>query len=146
MRTWREALRFTTNEIKHGEPFGIGLCKMKTREAYLIPTDGSQDAAEAWSRTRHRFHGLWIPGGLIWWTGGTPDPQTGRRRGHVAQMGWRKGRIRSVDYPRTHHWNNTTVAELEKAWPRLEFAGTSLDIDGKTVRAMPRIIRRWSHS
>jgi hypothetical protein len=139
-RTVRECMAYLAREIRYGSRFRYGLCKRKTREAYLIDSDGSPTAAVAWSRTRHRFHGLWIWGGLIWWTGGSDGD------GHVAIMRWRKGHIRSVDYPRTGHWNNTTVAKLEEAWPRIRFAGTSLDIDGVTVRKMPRVARRWSHT
>lgn len=144
-RTYRQALKFITGLIRKRFKFESGRCKQMCREAYNIPTDGSIDAADAFGRTRHRFHGLWIPGAFIWWRGGTPDPRTGKRHGHVAIMGWRKGRIRSVDYPRVGEWNNTTVKELEAAWPLIEFAGTSLDIDGVPVRRIPLVVRRWTH-
>jgi hypothetical protein len=144
-RTVQQAAEFIGREIRFGNQFRSGLCKRKTREAYLIPSDGTQDATDAWHRTKHRFKNAWIWGGLIWWVDGTPDPDTGKRHGHVAFMRWRKGHIRSVDFPRVGHWNNTTVTALEKAWPNITFAGTSLDIDGVTVRRMPRFIRRWSH-
>jgi hypothetical protein len=138
-RSVKEAQRYIATQIQHGTQFRSGLCKRKTREAYNIPSDGTADAAGAWAKTRHRFRGAWIWGGLIYWTGGSEG------HGHVGVMRWRKGRIRSVDYPRSGRWNNTTVAELEAAWPALRFAGTALDIDGVTVRRMPRVIRRWSH-
>lgn len=144
-RTVKEAATYIGEQIRIGPPFRHGLCKRKTREAYGIPSDGTIDAADAFDKTRHRFHGAWIWGGLIWWKGGTPDPETGKRHGHVAFMRWRKGHIRTVDFPRVGHWNNTTVTALEEAWPEITFAGTSLDIDGVTVRKMPRVIRRWSH-
>lgn len=147
MRTPRQALRHIADRIKAGERFKAGMCKQETREAYLIPSDGSDDAAEAWSRTRYRFKGAWIPGAFMWWTGGTPDPDTGRRHGHVAVCGWRVGYIKTVDYPKSGRWNTTTVAQLERAWPRIDYAGTSLDIDGHMPRPfLPRIVRRWTHS
>lgn len=138
-KTVNQAMRYISDQIKNGQRFRVGQCKRKTREAFDIPSDGSPSAAVSWSRTDHRFSGMWMRGGLIWWTGGTDG------LGHVAVMRWRKGRIRSVDHPRTGHWNNTTVEALERDWPKLHFAGTSRDIDGVTVRKMPRIIRRWSH-
>lgn len=139
-RSVKEAMAFIAREIKEGPKFRSGLCKRKTREAFLIPSDGTGNATGAWNKTRHRFHGAWIWGGLIYWTGGSEG------NGHVAVMRWRKGHIRSVDYPRTGHWNNTTVEALEAAWPNIRFAGTALDIDGVTVRRMPRVIRRWFHA
>lgn len=139
MRTVSEALAYVNAQTRTGERFPVGWCKRKTREAYLIPSDGTSTAAEAWRRTRHRFTGRWIRGGFIYWTGGADGD------GHVAIMALRKGRIRSVDYPRHGHWNKTTVAALEAAWPDLVFAGTALDIDGAQVRKLPRMIRPWRH-
>lgn len=140
IRTWREALAFLTKLQRYGAPFKPNECKQRTRfDAYGYGSDGSKDATEAWSRTRHRFHGRWIPGAFIWWTGGSEG------HGHVALCGYRKGYIRTVDYPREGHWNTTTVAELERAWPLIKWAGMSLDCDGRTVRRFPRIVRRWSH-
>lgn len=138
-RSVREAAAYIGEQIKSGTQFPPGWCKSKTREAYDVPSDGSPDATTAWNRTKHRFTGQWIWGGFIWWTGGSEG------HGHVAFMRWRKGHIRTVDFPNVGHWNNTTVAELEKAWPKIVFAGTSLDIDGVTVRKLPRILRRWTH-
>lgn len=141
MRSPREALTFLRKLERFGSPFKTGQCKTRTRwDPYEVPSNGSPDATTAWGKTVHRFHRRWIPGAFIWWTGGSDG------HGHVAVMGYRKGVIRTVDYPRAGHWNTTTVAALEKAWPKIKFAGCSLDIDGVTVRRFPRIVRRWSHS
>ena len=138
-RSVKEAIAYIRARIKSGTTFRSGLCKRESRMAYNVPSDGSGDATTAWGRTRHRFHGAWIWGAFIWWTGGSEG------HGHVAIMRWRKGHIWTVDYPHVGRWNATTVAELEAAWPKITFAGTSLDIDGVTVRRMPKVIRRWSH-
>lgn len=140
MRTPREALAYITGQMKTGATFALGMCKRESREAYLIPSDGSDDATEAWGRTRYRVHGAWIPGAFLWWTGGS------KGHGHVAVCGWRVGNIRTVDYPRAGRWNKTTVSALEHAWPAIDYAGMSLDIDGKLPRRhLPRIVRRWDH-
>lgn len=142
MRTPAEALKTIRGWINAGRQLDrAGMCKQETREAYLIPTDGSEDAAEAWSRTRYRVTGAWIPGAFLWWTGGSAG------HGHVAVCGWRRGRIRTVDFPHARRWNDTTVVKLEAAWPGIRYAGMSLDIDGKLPRRhLPRIIVRWDHS
>jgi hypothetical protein len=142
MRTPREALAYITRQINAGALLDkVGMCKRECREAYLIDSDGSDDATEAWDRTRYRIKGAWVPGMFLWWTGG------GAGHGHVAIAGWRIGHIRTVDYPRTRRWNRTTVAKLEAAWPTIRYAGTSLDIDGELPRRhLPKIVRRWDHS
>lgn len=141
MRTPLQARRTIAGWIKAGRLLAkAGMCKAETRGAYLIESDGSDDATEAWGRTRYRVHGAWIPGAFMWWTGGSAG------HGHVAVMAYRRGRLLTVDYPRTRRWNRTTVAELEAAWPGIRFAGVSLDIDGKLPRRhLPRIVRRWDH-
>jgi hypothetical protein len=141
MRTPREALAYITAQMKAGTTFRRGMCKRMCREAYRIASDGSDDATEAWSRTRYRVPGAWIPGAFIWWTGGSDG------HGHVAVMGWKTGHIRTVDYPRSGRWNSTTVHALETAWPGIRFAGVSLDIDGQVPRDhLPREVRPWNHS
>lgn len=139
-RTVREAMAWISREIKYGRTFKPGMCKRECREAYLIASDGAEDAAEAWSRTDHRVTGQWVRGAFVWWTGGSDG------HGHVAICRWRRGHIRTVDYPRRGRWNNTTVAELEAVWPRIRYAGMSLDIDGVKVRRLPPLRRTWRHS
>lgn len=140
MRTVTGALAYINAQVERGARFSVGMCKRETREAYLIDSDGSGDATTAWRRTDHRFTGQWVRGAFMWWTGGAEG------HGHVAVCAWRKGHLRTVDYPRVGHWNRTTVEELEDAWPSIRYAGMSLDIDGVRVRRLPAIRRRWSHA
>jgi hypothetical protein len=83
-RTVNQAMSYLSDQIKNGKPFKSGLCKLKTREAYLIESDGSPDAATSWRRTKHRFSGVWMRGAFVYWTGGSEG------NGHVAMMSWRK--------------------------------------------------------
>jgi hypothetical protein len=142
MRTPKEALAWIGRQVKSGPSFAAGWCKRKCREAYLIDSTGPEtDATQEWAATRYRVKGAWIPGAFLWWTGGSEG------HGHVAICGWRVGHIKTVDYPRTGHWNTTTVAALEKAWPKIRWAGMSPDIDGRVPRRhLPRIVRRWDHA
>lgn len=140
MRTVNEALAYVAGQIQHGTQFASGMCKRKTREAYGIPSDGSPTAAAAWRRTDHRITGEWVRGAFVFWTGGRNGA------GHVAICRWRKGHIDTVDYPHVGHWNHSTIAELEDAWPAIRYAGMSLDLDGVQVRRRPLIRRRWVHA
>jgi hypothetical protein len=139
MRTPREVLRYLRYQERYGRAFDSGMCLKETHDAYLVPSDGTPDATTGWERTRRKFFHRWVPGAFMWWTGGSHG------HGHVAICAWKKGFIRTVDYPHMGHWNTVTVAELEKAWPNIKYAGMSLDIDGVKVRRMPRLFRRWSH-
>jgi hypothetical protein len=138
----REALAFLRAQVDHGTGFEPGWCKRKCREAYRIDSSGPEtDATHEWGATRYRVRGAWIPGGFMWWTGGSEG------HGHVAVMAHEVGTIFTVDYPRAGHWNRTTVASLERAWPRIRYAGISLDIDGVNPRPqLPSRVRRWDHS
>jgi hypothetical protein len=140
MRTVSQALAYLNAQVIAGKAFAAGMCKRKTREAYLIASDGSTSAARAWQRTDHRVEGQWVRGAFVWWTGGSAG------FGHVAVCRFRKGHILTVDYPRVGRWNATTIEELEDAWPAIRWAGMSLDIDGRKVRRLPLIRRRWAHS
>lgn len=139
MRTRKEMLEYIRREIRYGNPFPSGWCKRKSREAYLIPSDGTPNASGAWEKTDHRVKGYWVPGAFVWWRGGSDGD------GHVAICRWRKGRIFTVDFPNVGRWNRTSIAALEAAWPSITWAGMSLDIDGVKVRRMPRFPRRWQH-
>lgn len=126
--------------VRRGRPaFEVGMCKRQTRQAFGVPSDGSDDAAEAWGRTLVRVAGnQWIPGMLLWWLGGAGG------HGHVAFADHEVGWIWTVDYPVAGHWNRVPMDQLERAWPNLRYAGASLDIDGvqvvpRPVPKMPRI-------
>lgn len=140
MRTVIQATAYLRAQVKQGARLKVGLCKLRTREAYGVASDGSPDATTAWRRTDHRVTGQWVWGAFLWWTGGSEG------HGHVAVCRWRRGHIFTVDYPRLGHWNATTVDELEDAWPSIRYAGMSLDIDGVKVRRLPAVRRRWSHA
>lgn len=137
MRTKREAIAAIARQSANGPRFEVGLCKRKTREAYGIPSDGSQDATEAWSRTRYRFAGVWIPGAFAWWKGGSHG------HGHVAVLAFAYGELWTVDAKRSGYWDRVPFDRIEHWAPALTFAGLSLDIDGKVPVRIPSQLRRW---
>jgi len=140
-RTPREALEYLRAQVDHGAPFEPGWCKRKSRGAYLIESTGTErTAAVEWTATRFRVPGAWIPGAFAWWTGGSEGA------GHVGILAHELGVLFTVDYPRVGHWNRTTIHDLERAWPRIRWAGISLDIDHVNPRAhLPRRVIRWDH-
>lgn len=121
------------DQSKNGPAFPVGLCKRKTREAYLIPSDGSATAAEAWERTDHRFDArrVWVPGAFAWWTGGA------KGYGHVGFLAFEPGDVWSVDIKRPGFWDRVPLERITRDWPNLREAGFSLDIDGVKVTDLP---------
>jgi hypothetical protein len=137
MRTRLQAIAACQIASRTGETDRVGLCQARTRGKYLIPSDGSPDAATAHSRTKHRFTGLWVPGAFAWWTGGTHG------HGHVAICAWRKGYVWTVDFKRPGKWDRVKLDNITKVW-HLKFAGFSRDNDAKTILAMPAHPRKWA--
>lgn len=138
MRTKREAIAFVRHQSEHGPRFDAGLCKRQTRIAYGIPSDGSDDAAEAWTRTHYRLgSGVWVPGAFAWWTGGSHG------HGHVAFCAFKFGHVWSVDAHRSGYWDRVPFARIEAWAPSLTFRGFTLDIDGKVPVRIPTTIRRF---
>lgn len=135
MRTVREANRFLNRQVKYGPRFLKGLCKRKSREAYLIDSDGTKTASAAAMKTRHRFEHQWITGAFVWWDGDA---------GHVAICCYTKGWVWTTDYPREGHWNRVRIEDVDK-WlgSGHKFLFFSRDIDGRTPVKLPRIIRRY---
>lgn len=130
---YQQALAYVADPELNGEPFPVGLCKQRTRIAFDVDSDGSVDAAEAWSRTKHRIPltlADWRPA-ILWWTGGSEG------HGHVAFTDPTPGLIWTVDFPGTGRWNRCSKVRLEAAWPALTYVGASLDIDGVQVIAYP---------
>jgi len=107
------------------------MCKKMCREAYAVPSDGSEDATEALSRVQE-LHRTGTPprGALVWYTGGRSG------HGHVA-ISEGGGMIRSTDLPTSGQWGTVPRDEPVKAWG-LRYAGWSPDIDGVRVLAEPR--------
>lgn len=135
-RTVSQALAYLRRERNTGAKFPAGMCKQETREAYLIPSDGSDDATEAWSRTRHRLtkSDPWTPGAFAWWTGGSEG------HGHVAICDTTPGYVWSVDALRAGHWDRVLLASISAQWSQLREAGFSADIEGVkvvNVKALP---------
>lgn len=122
-RTPDQALKSTHD---HSGPFKAGMCKKMTREAYGVPSDGSEDATEALGRVDF-LHRTGTPprGAIVWYTGG--------RSGHghvcIAEGG---GMIRTTDLPTSGHWGTVPRDTPVKEWG-LRYAGWSEDIDGVRV-------------
>lgn len=128
-RTPVAAVAAARQQSEHGPPFAPNLCKRQTRLAFSVPSDGSTNAATAWTRTDHRLpdSAPWTPGALVWWTGGTGG------HGHVAFCAYRTGYVWSVDIKRPGYWDRVPLEQITRTWPRLKFAGRSRDIDGVIV-------------
>lgn len=132
-RTPAQALAYLRAHQEHAPAFGVNECKKQTRTAYGVASDGSKDATEAWSRTRHRLSAAepWLPGALAWWTGGSEG------HGHVAICDTKPGYVWTVDYLRPGHWDRVLLAAVSARWTQLREVGFSADIDGVQVVKIP---------
>lgn len=139
IRTVDEALAYIRQQAKEGDAFEVGYCKRETREAYLIPSDGSDDAAEAWERADHKHPQALtagIPrGAFVWWLGGADD------HGHVGVSAG-NGLCWSVDIFRDGMWDLVAIDRVAQMWPNLRFVGWSEDIDGVRVDLEPEPVDR----
>lgn len=129
VRTNEEAIDAVARQSATGKPFKVGMCKQRTRMAYGVPSDGSNDATEAFGRTKHRLAvtGAKAPrGAILWWTGGS------KGHGHVA-IADGKGGVWSVDIKRNGFWDHVPFGQIAKSFPNVKFAGVSQDIDGVRV-------------
>ncbi len=129
VRTNEEAIDAVARQSATGKPFRVGMCKQRTRMAYGVPSDGTNDATEAFGRTKHRLAvtGAKAPrGAILWWTGGS------KGHGHVA-IADGKGGVWSVDIKRDGFWDHVPFGQIAKSFPNVKFAGVSQDIDGVRV-------------
>lgn len=128
IRTPAQALTAAKTQSAVGPQFGINECKKRVRLLYLVPSDGAQSAAIAWTRTEfRRAVATAMPlGTLIWWTGG----RTGA--GHVAIYAG-SGKVWSTDIKRTGYFDLVDLEQIARQWPSLKLAGASYDIDGVRV-------------
>lgn len=129
-RTVDDALAYIHEQSKTGEPVDLGWCKREAREAYLIESDGSDDAAEAWDRADYKHTDgttAGIPrGAFVWWLGGSEG------HGHVA-ISAGHGLCWTVDFLRPGMWDLAAIDNVAQRWSALHFAGWSEDIDGVRV-------------
>jgi hypothetical protein len=143
-RTVEDAIKSVYAQSKGGPPFPHNECKMRTRLAYAVPSDGSKDAAEAWSRTKHRIpDGDPIRGALRWYLGGAEG------HGHVTIEDGH-GNEWSVDIKRSaatgshSYWDIVPIGTITTKWTALRYVGRSLDIDG--VQVVPTPLPRESET
>lgn len=133
-RTVEEALAYLQDQSKDGQPFEVGWCKRETREAYQIPSDGSDSAAEAWERCDFKHpttNTAGIPrGAFCWWLGGSVHD------GHVA-ISVGNGLCWTVDFHRDGRWDLAPIESIAQQWPSLRFVGWSEDIDGVRIDLTP---------
>lgn len=129
MRTPEQAIQWT--ERRGPIPGGRGWCKRETRSAFDVASDGSEDAAQAFRRTKHRHSPATVPprGAVCWWTGGRNG------HGHVA-ISLGGGRIRSTDLPTSGAWGSVNLSTPSTVWG-LHYEGWSEDIDGARVFVPP---------
>lgn len=124
-RSPEQAISWT--QTRGAIPGGAGWCKRETRTAYDVPSDGSEDATQAFHRTKFRHSSATVPprGAVCWWTGGRNG------HGHVA-ISLGEHRIRSTDLPVSGHWGTAHLDDPSQLWG-LRYEGWSEDIDGVRV-------------
>lgn len=132
IRTPAQALEAARNQSKNGPRFGVNECKKRIRLLYLVPSDGSDTAAIAWTRTEFRrpVATAMPKGTLVWWTGGASGA------GHVAIYAG-DGKVWSTDILRDGYFDLVPLEQIVRDWPNLRLAGASHDIDGVRVVTAP---------
>ncbi|GAB7004417.1 hypothetical protein JCM18899A_18900 [Nocardioides sp. AN3] len=109
---------------------GVGNCKLRTREAFGVPSNGTATAAASWQHAPDKH------------AGGRPEDAPalsfgyatggGSGAGHVWVNIDGKGRILTPggpDHPSL--WYETTVGALLGGWRNLRYAGWTRTIDGQ---------------
>lgn len=126
MRTWKAGVAAAADMAARNVWIDRGRCKQRTREAFLIESNGTGSATESWDRAPDRHHATdpsQIPDDcFVWWTGGSDG------FGHVAIK--TDGRLLSPGTPaEPEEWGWTTFAGM---WGNLKLAGWTHSIDGQT--------------
>lgn len=133
MRASEAGIANAAKQSLDGPAYRFGMCKMAVRQQYSVPSDGSPDAAAAWSRAKLRHPTSdpdVIPRGVpVWWTGGSSG------HGHVA-ISAGGGMCWSTDIRRTGYFDRVPIAHIREAWG-LRLVGWSEDIDGVRVWSAP---------
>lgn len=136
-RTPEQAIAWTRERglipDEHGNAIGApGWCKRETRSAYGVPSDGTNDAAEAFARTKFRHSSQTVPprGAVCWWLGGRNG------HGHVA-ISAGNGSIRTTDLPTSGRWGTVDLSVPSTRWA-LRYQGWTEDIDGVRVFTPPK--------
>lgn len=114
---------------KAGADIGEDNCKMRTREAFLVPSNGTGTAALSWAAApdQHRdTNPAAAPAySFGWMTGG------GKGAGHVVVV-IPGGKILTPGGPADDDsWYETTAAALLAGWPNLRWVGWTRSIDGQ---------------
>lgn len=108
---------------------GAGNCKLRTREAFGVPSNGTGSASASWAAAPDKHHSSnpadAPPLSFGWMTGG------GQGFGHVVVIDedghlWTPGGPDNDDA-----WYETTAARLLSRWPNLRWVGWTRSIDGQ---------------
>lgn len=130
MKTFLQGVAAIRSMMAAGHNIGRNNCKLRTREAFGVASNGTPTAAASWFAAYDKHVGpdpAAAPGYTFGWaTGG------GGGAGHVwVNLGG--GRILTPGGPSDDdHWTETTTAALFAGWPNLHYAGWTYSIDGKT--------------
>lgn len=128
MRTFLEGVAAIRGMDRLNTDIDPGRCKQRTREAFGVPSNGTQTAADSWAAAPDQHHNgdpTKAPAySFGWMTGG------GSGAGHVV-VNLGAGRILTPGGPRDDDtWCETTAAELLRGWPNLTWVGWTYTIDG----------------
>lgn len=127
-RTPNEALQSCADQSANGPTFPYGTCQMQAHLRYLVPSDGTPDAATAFHNAVYKFRTddpTTAPRGAFhYWIGGSSG------HGHVSlQRFLRHDATWSTDIKRTGYYDSVGVPDIHNSWG-LTYVGWSLDNDG----------------
>lgn len=96
-----------------------------------VKSYGLRNAHAGWERTTLRRFDRTPPAGApVYWTG--------YEHGHVA-LSVGGGKVRSTDNPTNEQVSEVTLAQIERRWPGLTYAGYGLDFAGDPIRGLATI-------
>jgi hypothetical protein len=128
-RTFVDGLAAIRSMAAARTDIGEDNCKIRTREAFLVESNGTPTAAASWlaAPDQHRTSSPADapPFSFGWMTGG------GKGAGHVVAIDglgrlWTPGGPSNADA-----WYETTAAQLLAGWPNLRWVGWTRSIDGQ---------------
>jgi hypothetical protein len=129
MKTFTQGITAIRSMIVAGTNIGANNCKLRTREAFSVASNGTPTAAASWHAARDKHaggHPEDAPAYSFGWaTGG------GSGAGHV-WINLDGGRILTPGGPDdADHWYETTAIALLRGWTNLRYAGWTRSIDGQ---------------
>ncbi|SDC46918.1 hypothetical protein [Nocardioides lianchengensis] len=135
-RTFLDGLAAIRRMAADRVDIGAGNCKLRTREAFAVPSNGTPGASASWAAAPDQHPSSnpldAPPLSFGWMTGG------GQGHGHVVVVD-EQGDIWTPGGPTDDDaWYETTAARLLDRWPNLRWVGWTRSIDGQ-YPALPTV-------